>query len=46
VNPIGVTSGGHREQALRAAGAVAVYRDVSDVGRHLGQVLERRLEST
>jgi len=45
VTPIGVTSGGHREQALRAAGAVAIYRDVSDVGRHLGQVLERRWES-
>ncbi len=41
VNPIGVTSGGHREQALRAAGAAAIYRDVADVGRHLGQVLER-----
>jgi len=45
VSPIGVTSGGHREQALRAAGAVAIYRDVSDVGRHLDQVLERRWES-
>src|SRR6266700_5087215 len=41
VTPIGVTSGGHREHALRAAGAAAIYRDVSDVGRHVGQVLER-----
>jgi HAD superfamily hydrolase (TIGR01509 family) len=41
VSAIGVTSGGHHEQALRAAGAAVIYRDVADVGRHLGQVLER-----
>ena len=41
VSPIGVTSGGHSEQSLRAAGAVAVYRNVADVGSHVGQVLER-----
>jgi len=45
VSPIAVTSGGHREQALSAAGAVAIYRDVADVGRHLGQVLEGRWQS-
>jgi HAD superfamily hydrolase (TIGR01509 family) len=45
VSPIGVTSGGHREEGLRAAGAVAIYRDVADVGRHLGPVLERCWES-
>jgi phosphoglycolate phosphatase-like HAD superfamily hydrolase len=45
VNPLAVTSGGHREQALRAAGAIAIYRDVADVVAQLDQVLARRWPS-
>jgi phosphoglycolate phosphatase-like HAD superfamily hydrolase len=41
VSPLGVTSGGHAESTLRAAGAAAIYRDVADVSRHVGQVLAR-----
>lgn len=40
-SPVGVTSGGHREEALRAAGAVAIYHDVAELSRHLDQVLAR-----
>jgi len=42
VSAIGVTSGGHSEQTLRAAGAAAIYRDVADVLLHVGQVLTRQ----
>jgi HAD superfamily hydrolase (TIGR01509 family) len=42
VTPIAVTSGGHTAEALRAAGAAAIYRDVGDLGLHLDQVLARR----
>jgi HAD superfamily hydrolase (TIGR01509 family) len=45
VNPIAVTSGGHARDTLRAAGALAIHRDVADVLDHLGPVLARRWEA-
>jgi HAD superfamily hydrolase (TIGR01509 family) len=37
VRTVGLLSGGFTEEALRAAGAVAVYRDVSDLLDHYGE---------
>ena len=37
VRTVGLLSGGFPEEALRGAGAVAVYRDVSDLLDHYGE---------
>jgi HAD superfamily hydrolase (TIGR01509 family) len=42
VVPLAVTSGGHFEETLRAAGAAAIYRDVAEIAAHLDQVLAHR----
>jgi hypothetical protein len=38
---VGLLSGGFTEEALRGAGAVAVYRDVSDLLDRYGRVAAR-----